>query len=181
MHEDAGLKIQRWARMSWGHCLVHLIVMLLVIQPLWEVSQRYHWDLVHLRRMFDWAGTLVRPGEVYAALHRADIDLADDDRDIDDLKVALIRLEKTSVPIGIPPVVPHALDHTAASGETSQPNGHAPTGQLRIGVPGVTPTPVRHQRSPKARFRRTCRALTARGTPGSESRKPAGEARSEAR
>lgn len=51
MDKYRGTRMQRWMRTPEGHFLTRLIIMLLILQPLWSISQRYHWDPASLRSL----------------------------------------------------------------------------------------------------------------------------------
>ena len=44
--------------------LAHILIVALVIQPLWAISQRYRWDPEYLYAVFASVAELLRPGEM---------------------------------------------------------------------------------------------------------------------
>ena len=67
MEHRASMTMHRWLHTSLGHFVARMLVLALVIQPLWQLSQTYQWNPDHLHAMFTWAIDLFRPVEAHAA------------------------------------------------------------------------------------------------------------------
>ena len=64
--------MQRFLHTSAGRAVARLLIAWLVLQPLWEVSQRSGWQPVPLAHLFDQALAFVLPGTAHAAAPMAD-------------------------------------------------------------------------------------------------------------
>lgn len=66
MTQQAGMTMHRFLHTTMGDTVIRVLISLLILQPLWEVSQRYAWDPTHLRHLVAQMLRFVSPSPAHA-------------------------------------------------------------------------------------------------------------------